>query len=321
MPRPRRSEDMIVQVARMRYEQRLPQTEIARALEVSEATVSRCLKTALDLGFVEIQVAPKAFRDVVTERRLKLHLGLRFAVVVEDRPNPAQAIDTLGKAFARVLEDMMKPGDVIGVSDGATTAAIAAAARRAPTTDIDVVSLVGGLGAPEQFSHSSEVWRRLAGGLGARAWQLPVPAIVDDDHAARLLHDTATIRAVFQLMQRMTIAVVGVGAISPDATIFREGFIDHAFMQQIRQRGAVGTICARFFGHGGRPVGTGFDDRTMSISIEDLKRAPVRVAVAISPDKAEAIRAAVDGGLINAIATDAATARALMAHPRSPDAD
>jgi DNA-binding transcriptional regulator LsrR (DeoR family) len=57
----------------------------------------------------------------------------------------------------------------------------------------------------------------------------------------------------------------------------------------------------------------------MSISIDDLKRAPVRVAVAISPDKAEAIRAAVDGGLINAIGTDAATARALMAHPRSPE--
>jgi deoxyribonucleoside regulator len=234
-------------------------------------------------------------------------------VVVEERPNPALAIDTLGKAFARVLEDMLKPGDVVGVSDGATTAAIAAAARRAPNTDVDVVSLVGGLGAPEQFSHSSEVCRRLAHGLGARAWQLPVPAIVDDDHAARLLHDTATIRSVFALMERMTIAVVGVGAISPEATIFREGFIDHGFLSEIRQRGAVGTICARFFGPGGRPVGTGFDDRTMSISLEGLKHAPTRIAVAVSPDKVEAIRAAIDGGLVNAVATDAATARALMA--------
>ena len=316
MPRPRRSEDMIVRVARLRYEQRLPQTEIAKALDISEATVSRCLKAALDLGFVEIQVAPKAFRDAQLERRLKLHLGLRFAVVVEERPNPAQAIDTLGKAVARVLEDMVKPGDVVGVSDGATTAAIAAASRRALTTDLDVVSLVGGLGAPEQFSHSSEVCRRLATGLGARAWQLPVPAIVDDVTTARVLHDTATIRSVFALMKRMTIALVGVGAISPDATIFREGFIDETFMEEIRQRGAVGTICARFFGATGQQVGTGFDDRTVSISLEDLARAPMRIAAAISPDKAAAIRAAVDGGLINAVATDAPTARALMAAGR-----
>ncbi|BBE72364.1 sugar-binding transcriptional regulator [Oharaeibacter diazotrophicus] len=313
MPRPRRSEDMIVRVARMRYEQRLPQTEIARLLEVSEATVSRCLKTALDLGFVEIQVAPKAFRDAALERRVKLHLGLRFAVVVEERSNPTQAIDTVGKAVARVIEDMLKPGDVLGVSDGATVAAIAGAARKVPTTDLDVVALVGGIGAPEQLTHSSEVCRRMAAGLGARAWQMPVPALVDDRRTAKILHDTAGVRGVFQMMRKVTFAVVGVGSISPDATIFREGFIDQAFMDDIRARGAVGTICARFFGRDGHPVGTGFDDRTMSISLEDLAAVPVRLAAAISPDKAPAIRAAVEGGLVNAVATDAPTARALLA--------
>lgn len=312
MPRPRRSEDMIVRIARLRYEQRLPQTEIARQLEISEATVSRCLKTALDLGFVEIQVAPKAFRDAAAERRLKLHLGLKFAVVVEERANPAQAIDTVGKAVARVIEDMLKPGDVLGVSDGATVAAIAGATRKAPTADVDVVALVGGIGAPEQVTHSSEVCRRMAAGLGGRAWQLPVPALVDDRQTARVLHDTQTVRGVFQMMKRVTFAVVGVGTISPDATIFREGFIDQAFMDDIRARGAVGTICARFFGRDGHPVGTGFDDRTMSIALEDLKEVPVRLAAALSPDKAPAIRAAVEGGLVNAIATDAPTARALL---------
>ena len=74
MPRPRRSEDMIVEIARLRYEQRLPQTEIARLLEISEATVSRALKSALDLGYIEFQVTPKAFRDSASEQRLKAHL-------------------------------------------------------------------------------------------------------------------------------------------------------------------------------------------------------------------------------------------------------
>lgn len=312
MPRPRRSEEMIVRIARMRYEQRLPQNEIAKALDISESTVSRSLKTALDLGYVEIQVAPKAFRDLQMERRLKLHLGLKFAVVVEDRSAPAQSIDALGKALARVLEDMLKPGDVVGVSDGATVAAVAAASRRGPTTDIDVVSLVGGLGAPEQTSHSSEVCRRLASGLGARAWQLPVPAIVDDETTARVLHETGTIRGVFGMMRRMSIALVGVGAMTTDATIFREGFIDESFLAEMQRRGAVGTICARFFGARGQPVGTPFDERTLSVSLADLSRVPLKIAAAVSTDKAAAIRAAIDGGLVNAVATDSTTALALM---------
>jgi deoxyribonucleoside regulator len=313
MPRPRRSEDMIVQIARLRYEQRLPQTEIARMLEISEATVSRALKSALDMGYVEIQVAPKAFRDALLERRLKLHMGLKLAVVVEDRPNPLHAVDTLGKAVARILEDVLKPGDVLGVSDGATVAAIAAATRKVSAADIDVVALVGGVGAPEHFSHSSDVCRRMASGLGARAWQLPVPAIVEEDATARVLHDAGTVKGVFNMMDRMAVAIVGVGAISANATVFREGFIESAKLEEIRAHGAVGTICARFFGSHGQPVGTEFDSRTMSISLEGLARVPLRIAAAVSPLKAEAIRAAVGGGLINAVATDAETAKALIA--------
>lgn len=315
MPRPRRSEDMIVEIARLRYEQRLPQTEIARLLEISEATVSRALKSALDLGYIEFQVTPKAFRDSAAEQRLKAHLGLRLAVVVESKAG-AHA-DTLGKAVARVIEDTLKSGDVLGVSDGATAAAIAAATRRSPARDLNVVALVGGVGAPEHYTHSSEVCRRFAAGLGGQAWQLPVPAIVDDAGAARLLRDTGTVRGVFSMMDRLAMAVVGVGAISANATVFREGFIAPGKLEEIRAHGAVGTICGRFFGKDGRPVGTEFDDRTLSISLERLARVPLAIAAALSPLKAEAIRAAVSGGLVNAVATDVETAEALMALPPS----
>ena len=312
MPRPRRSEDTIVEIARLRYEQRLPQHEIARQMGLSEATISRALKAALDLGYVEISVAPKAFRDAALERELKQRMGLVTAIVVENRSSTAQTLETLGKATARVLDEVLKAGDVLGVSDGATVAAIAAAARRGPATDLDVVALVGGVGTPEHFTHSTEVCRRMAAGLGARAWQLPAPAILDDIGAARLLRETAAIKGVFAMMHRIAVAVVGVGAISESAMVFREGFIEAAELEKIRAQGAVGTICARFFGRDGQPVGTAFDDRTLSIGVDELKRAPIRIAAAISPSKALAMRAAIEGGIINAVATDAETARTLI---------
>ena len=312
MPRPRRSEDTIVEIARLRYEQRLPQHEIARQMGLSEATISRALKAALDLGYVEISVAPKAFRDAALERELKQRMGLVTAIVVENRSSTSQTLETLGKATARVLDEVLKAGDVLGVSDGATVAAIAAAARRGPATDLDVVALVGGVGTPEHFTHSTEVCRRMAAGLGARAWQLPAPAILDDIGAARLLRETAAIKGVFAMMHRIAVAVVGVGAISESAMVFREGFIEAAELEKIRAQGAVGTICARFFGRDGQPVGTAFDDRTLSIGVDELKRAPIRIAAAISPSKALAMRAAIEGGIINAVATDAETARTLI---------
>ena len=90
MARHRRDDETILRIAQMRYDQRLPQNEIARLLDISESTVSRALKAAMDLGFVEIQISPTGLRDFATERRLAQAYGLEFAVVVQPRSGGAQ---------------------------------------------------------------------------------------------------------------------------------------------------------------------------------------------------------------------------------------
>jgi DNA-binding transcriptional regulator LsrR (DeoR family) len=312
MARPRRDDETILTVARMRYDQRLSQQEIARTLAISESTVSRTLKAALDLGFVEIQVAPRGWRDSALERRLAGRFGLALAVVVQPRDSGNATLQLIGRAVAGAIEARVRPGDVIGVSDGKSTAVVAASIRRAATSDVDVVSLIGGVGAPQIETHSAEVCRTLAAGLGARAWQLAVPAVVDDAASAQALMTSAGMRAVFDLIGRLSIAVVGVGAITADSTVFRHGVIDTSYLQRIAARGAVGSICARFYGADGRPVDSGFDDRTLSASLSDIAKAPLRLAVAQGGQKTAAIAAALRGGLVNALATDAPTAEALL---------
>jgi DNA-binding transcriptional regulator LsrR (DeoR family) len=312
MARNRRDEEMILRIARMRYDQRLPQNEIARLLALSESTVSRFLKAAMDLGFVEIQITPFGLRDFELERRLTARYGLDLAIVVQPRASSVSTYDVLGRAVASAIEDRIQPGAVLGVSDGDTIAAVAAGVRRARTSDVDVVSLIGGVGAPQMPTHSSEVCRVLANGLGARAWQLPVPAVVDDVSAAKVLKETATIKSVFDLMRRMSIALVGIGSISPRATVFRHGVIDMSYIETIRAKGAIGTICARFYGADGKNFPTEFDDRTLSVTLDELRRAPLRIGAAIGEAKAAAISAALAGGILNGIALDAETARALL---------
>ncbi|MBT9289027.1 sugar-binding transcriptional regulator [Prosthecodimorpha staleyi] len=312
MARNRRDEELILRIARMRYDQKLPQHEIARQLAVSESTISRALKAAMDLGFVEIQITPYAMRDFELERRLVARFGLEFAVVVQPRAGAHNAYEILGRALARTIEDRLVPGAVLGVSDGDTVAAVAAAIRRGKTSDVDVVSLIGGVGAPQIPSHSSEVCRMLAAGLGGRAWQLPVPAIVDDAVAAKALLDTAAVRSVFETMRRSTIALVGVGSMSPRATVFRHGVIDPGYIRTIAAKGAIGTICGRFFGADGKPVPSDFDDRTLSVTLAELAAVPLGIAAAVGAAKAPAIRAAVAGRLVNALGTDSETARALL---------
>ncbi len=312
MPRPRRDDEMILRIARMRYEDRLPQMEIARQLGLSEATVSRCLKAAMDLGFVEIRVTSRGLRDTALEEQLARRFGLARAIVVRTGDTEAETRAVLGEAVARIVEDMLEPGTIVGVSDGDTVAEVAYAIRRGRSTGIDIVTLVGGVGRAEERSHSSQVARAMGSGTGGRVWLLPVPAVVDTPDMAQTLRNLSSVRDIFGMMERLSLAVFGIGDVSSHATLFRHGVVSLDHLRDINAGGAAGTVCARFFDEAGRPVLTGLDARTMSIPQEALLRAPTRLAVAIGAHKDRAIQAALKGGIVNALGTDTATARILL---------
>lgn len=312
MRRPR-DQETILRIARMRYEQRLPQQEIARRLAVSTSTVSRALKQAEDLGFIEIRVVPPADRRSELERSLERRFGLAAAIVVDPADDSTTTRDLLGRVTADHLMTILQPGMIVGVSDGLTTAAVAGAMTTALHAGIEVVPLIGGVGLAEEPSHPTEVARAFATRLGARVRHLPVPAIVDSAAAAKALLNAPIVRSAVDTMHRCGLAVVGVGAISPRAAIVRHHVITAAEIARAGTQGSVGSICSRFYDAGGAAVRFDLDDRILAIDLERLQAVPHRLAVAIGVEKLAAIRGALTGGIVNAIATDSDNARALLA--------
>ena len=179
MARPPRDLDRILEMARLHYEDRLTQAEIAREMSVSVATVSRHLRQASLLGLVETRVASSAYRDFAVEGHLMRRLGLASACVVRSAGSSAATERVLAGAAARKLDEFLASGAVVGVSNGRTLAAVAGEARRTRNADLDVVTLIGGIGRAETSSQTGEICRTLADRLGGRAWILPVPAVVE----------------------------------------------------------------------------------------------------------------------------------------------
>ena len=79
----------------------------------------------------------------------------------------------------------------------------------------------------------------------------------------------------------------------------------------VQQAGAVGEVCAHFYDIEGKPVSSSFDERIISVALEDLMRIPLRIGVAGTLPKLAAVRGAVKGGYVNALITDTETAAAL----------
>jgi DNA-binding transcriptional regulator LsrR (DeoR family) len=83
----------------------------------------------------------------------------------------------------------------------------------------------------------------------------------------------------------------------------------------LRQNGAVGDICLRFFDADGNPVRLPLDRRVISMTLEQLSTVKRSVGIAGGLRKLAAIRGALKGKWINVLITDRVVAEALLATP------
>jgi DNA-binding transcriptional regulator LsrR (DeoR family) len=112
-----------------------------------------------------------------------------------------------------------------------------------------------------------------------------------------------------RLAARANIALVGIGAPTPDAVVMQLGnILSHRDIEQLKALGAVGDIALRFFDATGQVIEHEINERIIGLSLDQLKKIPRVIGVAGGAEKFEAIRAAVQGRLISVLITDEKTA-------------
>jgi DNA-binding transcriptional regulator LsrR (DeoR family) len=118
-------------------------------------------------------------------------------------------------------------------------------------------------------------------------------------------------RSTLALAACADIAFVGIGEMDETAPLFLDGFMTAEELAALRAAGAVGEICGWIYDSAASLVDIERNLCTASAPLPPRERATV-VAIAKGRKKLDAIRAAVAGGLVNALITDEATAKALL---------
>lgn len=308
---------LLVRVARLYHESGLRQPEIADRLQISQAKVSRLLKQAIDEGIVRITITTPLGVHAALEDQLEEKYGLQEVVVADTTETDERALmRDLGAAAAFHLESTIKPGDIIGISSwSATLLAMVNAMRPVRTVrDITVVQILGGVGDPSAEVHATELTRRLAGLVRGTPVLLPVPGIVGSAEARGVLEHDEYVSRVLQLYPRITVALVGIGAVRPSTLLARSGNVfEGPELELLSAQGAVGDVCLRFFDATGAPTQSELNNRVIGLTLEQLRGVPRSIAVAGGPRKIEAIRGALAGRFVRCLITDRRTAEALAA--------
>lgn len=306
---------LVARVARMYYEWDIRQAEIARQLDISQATVSRLLRRSKEEGIIRISIhLPQGVYTELEETLVKKY-HLRDAIVVDCLEDNEKLIQRdLGAATAYYLESAIRPNEVIGISSwSATLLALVDALHSLPRKPgVKVVQILGGVGNPAVEAHATRLTSRMAQLVSGDAVYLPVSGVLATEAARDVLIADEVTQQAIRLFDHVTTALVGIGAIDPSPLLAQSGNIfAPKELDLLRQEKAVGDILLRFYDQNGNLVETGLEKRVISMNLEQLSKASRAVGVAGGSRKYAAILGALRGHWINILVTDHFTANRL----------
>lgn len=296
--------------------------QIAEELGLSRFKVARLLERAHDEGLVRIEIGRPPEIDTDLSEAVRLRHGYEHVVVADTRESDAAVLRTEVSRLAGLhLRELVERGDVVGIAWGRSLLALTGQLSDLPPCV--AVQLCGALSRPDMSesgipgvqavdASSVDVTRRVAEASGGSAVTFYAPLVVPDADAATTLRRDPRIARALRHYARLSVAVVSIGAWGPGLSTVHDALSERE-RRALRREGAVAETCGILLDGSGRPLDPGLRDRTIGVSLGDLRRTRSVVTIAYGEQKADAVRAAKAGGVGTSLVTHTALARRLLA--------
>ena len=300
----------LAHIAREHYVNGKSRVEIADETGLSRFKVGRMLDEAVQTGIIRFEIVSTPGVDLDLSMRLKQRVGLQHAVAVElPVDTDAEAQSTLGTVAAGLVEELVGPEDILGLTSGRTLNVMAHALTSLPCRS--VVQLAGVAG-PIQES-GLEVIRRLASFPGVQPWPIYSSLVMSDAQTAQGVMRQPGIRAAVEMFDAVSVALCAVGSWAPPNSLMMVNpAISDEDRAELLRRGVVAEIASTLVADSGEIIHD-LDDRCIAVSEAQLRAIPSRVAIAGGPAKTRAIRAVLTSELLTGLVTDVFTAGRLLA--------
>ena len=308
--------DLIIKIAKQYYELGMSQEIIAKEEGISKSTVSRLIKRASDLGFVKIEIIYPLKSVKRIEEKLKTIFSIDNVFV-----SPAYLDDYLirtndtCKAIAKDVSEMVRDNDIIGVSWGRTMDSVSSFLKEpsSPKRDIKIVQLHGTVTKNIASSKFNTIIENFSDVFLGTGYLMPAPIIADTKLIANAIMSDSSIRATFDVIKKSQIMVFGIGEVSAKSVLVERGIFTEEQYKDKQIIEVAGDICSRYYDINGNPVLTELNDRTIGITMQELKSKKHRLGVAVGEHKTKAIIGALNAKIMTSFYTDEITAREVLA--------
>jgi deoxyribonucleoside regulator len=305
---------LLAKIASLYYDKNLTQAKIARQLNISRPQVSRLLAEAREQGVVEITIHYPPDKYATLKQNLLDCFDLdEILLLASGNMGYNQLVEQLGRIAARHLEERLADDMILGISWNTGVYQVVNALQAARQKKVTVVQLTGTVGSINPLLDGPDLTRWLAQTLGGQYKYLPAPLLVESPATREALLQDRSIREPLVLMEKMDIALVGIGSLSPPlASLLTAGYITETELRDIVRQGGVGDICSYHYDLRGNVLPLELHQRLIAVSLDTLRQTSWVIGVGGGIDKAASILGALRLGVINCLVTDEIAARAVL---------
>ncbi|BCG57820.1 sugar-binding transcriptional regulator [Paenibacillus sp. URB8-2] len=300
---------LLAQIARMYYLDDMTQSEISKALGIYRTSISRLLKRAREEGVVQIKITEGEGKYEI-EEHLESVFQLKRVVVVPSNPELSESgrKKAVARAGAELMKNVIVDGDVVGFAWGTTMGSLIGEFTDCEQRSAHFVPLVGGPGPMETKYHVNAIVYSIANDYGGEAYLIDAAAVVERKETRDEIVQAHYFRKISDLWDRLTVAVVGIGAPISNSNMIWTGFYGDKEIADLNRHNAIGDICSRFYDSEGNLIESELTERTIAIPLERLRNTRYTIALAESAEKAPSIIGAIKGKYINTLVTNEETA-------------
>lgn len=305
---------LLARVAHLYYIEDTNQATIAKNLNIHRTTVSRMLKEARKKGIVEIQVNDFDAGLFELEAEAKEKFGLAYLEVVPSNPedNAETIKEAIGLRASTLIRRLINDGDNVGLSWGSSLAATVKHVERKYTENTVFVPLVGGSTQVEASDHVNTLVYELSRKFQGQNIFVNASAIQETPGLSRGIINSQYFSELRGYWSNLDKAIVGIGGeLGLEDSSWRD-LLTEKDRKVLKEKEIIGDTCCRFFDKDGQVLKGNLYDRTIGISLEQLKSIPISIGVAAGEDKACAINALLKSSYINSLVTDESTLRKVL---------
>lgn len=293
----------LIKVSWYYYIEGLTQQEIADIMGVSRMKINKMLDEARQNNLIQFVIPVQTRGQLEIEKKLinQFNLDDAFVIPVANENNINEA---LGKAAAMYINNLLRDNTFINFGYGDTLNHLISYLSIISEAKISIVSLTGGI-TPYLPSKGNV-------NLNVNLNLIPSPLFMNNKTAAENMFTEKSVQEVFALAKLASFNVTGIGEVSDESTIVKQGILTQHDILKLQLQGAVSDILMHFIDKNGKPISSEFEDRVISTSLEELKARNNTIAVAGGDHKVDAILAALNTNIFSRLVTSESTAKQLI---------